>query len=91
MSTLTTANTIGDYFEVHLVALWVCVEWRAIVHVVELLAFGELCYCEFTQRLGGSEGVLPVWGFKEEWGGVDNHILDSQLQKVILHGGILCW
>ena len=49
MSTLETTATVGTHPEAHPVALRVSVKWRAIVLVVELLAFGELCHCEFTQ------------------------------------------
>ena len=38
--------------------------------VVELLAFGILCYSELSPRLGGAEGVLPCWGHVEERCGV---------------------
>ena len=42
-------TSIGIHMQTHLVSLWVCVEWRAEVSVVELLAFGELHHCELTQ------------------------------------------
>ena len=84
MSALASTKSIGMHLEEHLVALWVCVEWRAIDYVAELFAFGELCHCELTQGLGGSERVLPGWGLLEEKGGVECHCLHSQLQAVIL-------
>ena len=48
MSILTTTITIGIHLEAHLVSLWVGVEWRAIVFIIEQLVFGELCHCELT-------------------------------------------
>ena len=49
MSTLATAKTIGIHIKAHLVALWLCVEWRAVVFIAKALAFGELCHRELAQ------------------------------------------
>ena len=84
MSTLATADTIGIHLEAHLVALWVCVEWRAVVNIAELFAIGVLHYCELSQGLGDSEGVLPGWGLEEERSRVECHCFHSQSQAVIL-------
>ena len=49
MSALTDTILITVHLYAHLVALWVCVKWRAEVSVVELLAFGELYHRVLTQ------------------------------------------
>ena len=79
-----TRHTSGTRTETHHVPLWVCVEWRCLVNVLELLVFGEFCQGELAHWLVCSEGVLPGWDLAEERSGIDCHCLHSKSQAVIL-------
>ena len=53
------------HVEAHFIPKRVCIEWRTVVFIVELLAFWELCDSELAHWLGGVEVVLPGWGLGE--------------------------